>query len=99
MAADQGKFSMELALALDKLTITLPPLRERRESIPSLATHFATAMAEHLGKPAFEVSPEALSAMQSHNWPGNVRELEQRIQRAVASCDGPVIRAEDLQLL
>ena len=95
---EAGVFRQDLAYLLLKLPLQLPPLRERREDIPLLATHFMEKMAANLDKAVPGLSPEALRALQDHEWPGNVRELENRVQRAVAICPEPSIRREDIAL-
>lgn len=75
----RGGFREDLFYRLNVVAIQLPPLRERREDIPLLVTHFLRLYAT--GEPK-EVSPEALKCLMSHPWPGNVRELENVIKRA-----------------
>ena len=74
----------------------MPPLRERREDVPLLASYFMERMAAHLNKEVTQLSSEALATLQAYDWPGNVRELEHAVQRAVIVCPGPAIRAEDI---
>ena len=75
----RGGFREDLFYRLNVVTIKLPPLRERREDLPLLVTHFLRLYAT--GEPR-EVSPEALQCLMSYHWPGNVRELENVIKRA-----------------
>lgn len=87
-------FREDLYYRLAVVTLKVPPLRERREDIPLLASHFAANSAG----PAFDTTilPDALDALVRHDWPGNVRELQNAIERAVAlNTNGP-IRKEDL---
>jgi DNA-binding NtrC family response regulator len=65
------------------MPITIPPLRERAEDIPVLASRFARRTAAELGKEVRGIAPDALKLLQSHSWPGNVRELQHAIERAV----------------
>ena len=79
----QGQFREDLFFRLNVVPLHLPALRERLEDLPDLARHFLErAPAE--GLPHKEISPEALSALQSYRWPGNVRELENLIKRLLA---------------
>ena len=86
-AADAGDFRHDLLDRLAFDVITVPPLRERREDILTLANHFGTAMAhelEWLTFPGF--SKPATEAMLDYSWPGNIRELKSVAERAVYSC-------------
>ena len=75
----RGIFREDLFYRLNVVSITLPPLRERREDVPLLVTHFLHLYA---GEDHKEVSPEALKCLLNYDWPGNVRELENVIKRA-----------------
>ena len=67
----------------------LPALRERREDIPALVTHFVTLFSRRMGKPVDSISPETMAAFQGYSWPGNIRELQNLVERAViVSRDG-----------
>ena len=88
-----GKFRQDLWYRLNVVSVTMPPLRERREDIPSLAAHFG---AKYGRGRAVELSPDALQALTAHDWPGNVRELENAIERAVVLGSSDRITAEDL---
>ena len=88
-----GRLRTDLFYRLNPVSITLPPLRERREDIPPLAQSFADRVYS-LG-PAVKFSSEALELLVRYNWPGNTRELENAIVRAVALSDG-TIRVKDL---
>src|SRR5262249_6486369 len=76
--------------------IHLPPLRERAEDLLALCDHFLSVCSARAGKDVRGLQEAAKKALLSHAWPGNVRELENTIERAVALCEGGVIRAEDL---
>jgi transcriptional regulator with GAF, ATPase, and Fis domain len=90
-----GKFREDLYYRLNVVRIDLPPLRERPEDIPLLATHFAAKYARP-GEQAKHLDPEAMELLLRYDWPGNIRQLENAIERAsVTSRDG-VIRAENL---
>jgi transcriptional regulator with PAS, ATPase and Fis domain len=90
------KFREDLFDRLNVVTITLPPLRERREDIPSLANHFLQKFSEENHKNISHISPEALEILTRYSWPGNVRELEHTIERAVILSIHPIILPEDL---
>jgi DNA-binding NtrC family response regulator len=84
-----GKFRDDLFYRLNVITIDLPPLRQRKNDIPLLAHHFAQKFAEENGKPALNLTPEAMRPLLDYDWPGNVRELENVIERAVVLANGP----------
>ncbi len=91
-----GSFRKDLYYRIKVIEIYIPPLRERREDIPVLAEHFLAEYARRLGRGVRGIDPEAMKLLLSHSWPGNVRELEHLIERAVAFCEGPQLRAGDL---
>src|SRR5437879_4856797 len=78
-----GEFRSDLYYRLEVFPILLPPLRERREDIPALVTHFVQLFGRRMGKQIKHVPPEIMSALSSHPWPGNIRELQNLIERAV----------------
>lgn len=96
---EEGRFREDLYYRLNVIEIVLPPLRERREDIPLLAEHFVERIANELGKPVEEISEDAMRLLMDHHWPGNVRELENAIERAIVTCRGPVLTAEDFSFL
>src|SRR5690348_5296067 len=100
IAADvaEGKFRQDLLFRLNTIEIRLPPLRDRREDIPLLASQFAAAVAARYGQPRRAFSPEAMTALLEHPWPGNVRELEHVVERALLLCQGEVVSPADLAL-
>ena len=79
----EGRFREDLLYRLNTVEIHLPPLRERAEDIPRLATSFLARAAARYGKRIEGFTPEALAIMAAHPWPGNVRELEHAVERAV----------------
>ena len=91
-----GKFREDLFDRLNVVTITLPSLRERKEDIPLLASHFLQKFSEENHKNISHISPEALEILTQYSWPGNVRELEHTIERAVIFSIHPIILPEDL---
>lgn len=92
----EGKFREDLFYRLNVVSITLPPLRERKEDIPLLANHFLQKFVEEYNKTISHLSPEALEILAQFSWPGNVRELENTIERAVILSALPIILPEDL---
>jgi Nif-specific regulatory protein len=79
----KGLFREDLYYRLQVFPLRLPPLRERRDDIPILASHFLGRYAEEMGKPVGGFSQQALELMMSYEWPGNVRELQNEVQRIV----------------
>jgi DNA-binding NtrC family response regulator len=73
----------------------LPALRERREDIPLLVSHFLSRCAKKLGKPLERLSKESMDRLMRYDWPGNVRELLSVIERAAILARGPVVHVED----
>jgi DNA-binding NtrC family response regulator len=91
----EGKFREDLYDRLNVVSITLPPLRERKEDIPLLANHFLQKFSEENHKNISHISPEALEILLQYSWPGNVRELEHTIERAVILSTHPIVLPED----
>jgi transcriptional regulator with PAS, ATPase and Fis domain len=92
-AVRAGTFRLDLYHRLAAVTITLPPLRQRKDDIPLLAAHFVVRERGPNG-PVPEFEPEALHALCTYPWPGNVRELEMVVRRALLFCQGDMIRRE-----
>jgi two-component system response regulator AtoC len=92
----EGKFREDLFYRLSVVTITLPPLRERREDIPLLATHFLESYVADNDRLLIDISPEAMALLVAYDWPGNVRELQHAIERAAALHTKPILGPEDL---
>lgn len=86
--AKAGRFREDLFYRLNVFPIELPALRERREDIPLLATHFLERFSQQYGQPVEGFEPGALDALSRYPWPGNVRELENALERAVAMGSG-----------
>ncbi len=91
----QGTFREDLYYRLNVVKIDLPPLRERTEDIPLLATHFAEKYAPP-GQAPKQISPQAMEWLLHYRWPGNVRELENAIERACVTSQDETIRPENL---
>jgi len=89
-------FRADLYYRLAVLPLTVPPLRDRREDISLLVTHFLAQSAGKHGRASMHLSPDALQALLQHPWPGNVRELENLIERVVVTCQGSTIKVHDL---
>ncbi len=79
----QGRFRADLFYRLNVVRIDVPPLRERRDDVPLIATHFVEEIARRLGRAATPLLPQALSRLAAYPWPGNVRELRNVIERAM----------------
>ena len=92
-----GRFRADLFYRLNGVTITLPPLRERKDDLPLLLRHYLSRAALDLDKPGIEgISPEALELLMQYDWPGNVRELQSVVRQFVLMAAGPVIVPEFL---
>jgi formate hydrogenlyase transcriptional activator len=96
LAADSrtGRFRADLFYRLNVFPIELPPLRERREDIETLAEHFMRRMARKLGKPLDGIEPDTLRALKAYSWPGNIRDLQNTIERAAVLARGNVLRVD-----
>ena len=94
---EQGKFRQDLFYRIKVIELRMPPLRECRDDIPTLANTIIARL--HVGDaPAFGLTDAALVALQNYPFPGNVRELENVIERALALMNGSCIDADDLGL-
>jgi DNA-binding NtrC family response regulator len=91
----QGKFREDLYYRLNVVKLDLPPLRERTEDIPLLATHFVQKYTPE-GETPKHLSPEAMEILLKHSWPGNIRELENAIERACVTCRGTTVQPDNL---
>jgi transcriptional regulator with GAF, ATPase, and Fis domain len=86
------QFRSDLYYRLNVFPILLPALRERREDIPALVTHFVTMFSRRMGKQVDRIPPETMAAFQWYSWPGNIRELQNLVERAVIlSRDGMLL--------
>jgi formate hydrogenlyase transcriptional activator len=79
----RGQFRSDLYYRLNVFPILLPSLRERREDIPALVTHFVEMFSRRMGKQVDSIPPEIMAAFQWYSWPGNIRELQNLVERAV----------------
>ena len=92
----QGKFREDLFYRLNVIPITLPPLRERKEDIPLLVSHFIRRFNERHGMSIEGMTPRTLKILMDHHWPGNVRELENVIERAMVLAEDTTMKEENL---
>jgi nitrogen regulation protein NR(I) len=95
-ALTEGRFREDLYYRLKVVTISLPPLRERRDDIPLLTDFFLSRYAMELGMENPGITRDVVAALNSHQWPGNVRELANTIQKALIFSRGAPIQAENV---
>ncbi|MEW6131012.1 MAG: sigma 54-interacting transcriptional regulator [Acidobacteriota bacterium] len=96
-AVDDGRFRADLFHRLNIIRIHVPPLRERREEVPILASHFLEHFASRSGKPGIRLTQDAIDALTAYDWPGNVRQLRNEVERSVAyAYEGSMISVDDL---
>jgi DNA-binding NtrC family response regulator len=91
----EERFRQDLYYRINVMSFTLPPLRERREDIPTLARYFAEQSPVAKNRP-IKFAPECLPVLQAYAWPGNVRELQNVIERALILADGNKVTLDDL---
>jgi len=94
---EKGGFREDLFYRLNVIPITLPPLRERREDILPLVSHFVAEIGRKMRKNLQGFSPPALTALLAHDWPGNVRELENVVERTAALSSSELISLQELE--
>src|SRR5215213_142917 len=97
-AVDTGKVRQDLFYRINIISLTLPPLRDRREDIPLLARHFLARYSREFDSQVRDFSDEAMDMLMVYSWPGNVRELEHAVERAIVMCNKPLIQASDIVL-
>jgi DNA-binding NtrC family response regulator len=90
-----GRFREDLFYRLNVFPITMPPLRQRKDDIPLLVSHFVSKFNSKIGKKIETVSKETLNVLHEYHWPGNVRELESVIERAVIISQGSALQVLD----
>ncbi|MBM4380799.1 MAG: sigma-54-dependent Fis family transcriptional regulator, partial [Deltaproteobacteria bacterium] len=91
-----GRFREDLYYRLHVVPLLLPPLRDRPEDFPQLATALLARHAPRVNRAVTSLSPEALAVLARYPWPGNVRELENALQQALVFAEGPVLQSADL---
>ena len=79
----RGQFRSDLYYRLNVFPVLLPALRERREDIPALVTHFVNLFSRRMGKQVDSIPPDTMAAFEWYSWPGNIRELQNLVERAV----------------
>jgi transcriptional regulator with PAS, ATPase and Fis domain len=94
----EGWFREDLYFRLKGLVFQLPPLRERRGDIPAIAETSLAEISQQLGRPAPQLSNDAIRLLREHDWPGNVRELRHAIERAIALNDGAILTKHSFAL-
>ena len=95
IAVEQGAFREDLWYRLNVFPITVPPLRDRKEDIPSLVEHFVKRFSQKVGRRISSIPPASMRILQDYTWPGNVRELANVLERAVINTNGTVLRVVD----
>src|SRR5262249_52657378 len=95
-AVARGKFREDLYYRLNVMSFHLPPLRERVEDIAPLVRGIAARFTTKFRKDLFDLSAEAMAALEAFPWPGNIRQLENVVQQAVLLSSGPVLRRDHL---
>ena len=95
-AVREGKFREDLFYRLNVVSFEMPALRNRKEDIPLLATHFISRFKARVNRPVDGIGDEARALLMRHDWPGNVRELENTIERAMVLGSSGMILPEDL---
>jgi transcriptional regulator with PAS, ATPase and Fis domain len=91
-----GTFREDLYHRLNVVKLTMPPLRERRDDVPLLASYFTMKYANECKRSVTGITPEARALLQTYDWPGNIREFENAIERAVVLGSADTIGVEDL---
>jgi len=95
-AVKEGRFREDLYYRINTVSITLPPLRDRRDDIEPLLRYFIDHYSHELGRQTPSLSEDALEVLRQYRWPGNVRELQNVIERAILVCENGVINFCDL---
>jgi len=93
---ENSNFRFDLYYRLNVICITLPPLRERKEDIPTLISKLIDSVVADLGKVVEKVDPGFIERCMHYDWPGNIRELRNVIERAISLTTGPTLSVRDL---
>ncbi|HET7564653.1 MAG TPA: sigma-54 dependent transcriptional regulator [Gemmatimonadaceae bacterium] len=94
-----GRFREDLYYRLNVVPIIVPPLRDRREDIPSLVAHFVGQLSTHGGMQPRVITPDAIERLATFEWPGNVRELKNTVERLLILSSGPRVTVADVERL
>ncbi len=94
----EGRFREDFFYRLNVFPLHIPPLRARKEDIPSLAYHFLGKYSKEIGRNTSNISTEAMRKLITHDWPGNIRELENVIHRAVIVCSNKALKPEHIMV-
>jgi DNA-binding NtrC family response regulator len=94
----EGRFRQDLYYRLRVITITIPPLRQRKEDIADLARFFVEKQCEEQGLPPLDIPDETIAWMENYQWPGNVRELKNALEAGVVLCRNNTLLPDDLQI-
>jgi DNA-binding NtrC family response regulator len=97
-AIEEGSFRQDLYYRLKGITLTIPPLRERKEDIYPLASFFADRYGQAQGIERLRISDAAIKVLEEHSWPGNIRELKNTIEAGAVLCQNQTIEPWDLQI-
>jgi len=95
----KGWFREDLFYRLNVFSINLPPLRQRKESLPAIVHHFLDTASKRLNKPLLGIEDRAVNAMLNYHWPGNIRELQNIIERGAVLTQDNIIRLENLPVI
>jgi two-component system, NtrC family, response regulator HydG len=93
---DEGNFRQDLLYRINTIVINIPPLRDRIDDIPSLASFYLLHFAAKYNKTVHSIKPDALEKLLAYSWPGNIRELQHAIEKAVILCESDSITAIDI---
>ncbi len=99
VALREGKLREDLYYRISTISITLSPLRDRRDDILPLAYAFLRRYASEAGQPIDGFTPAAAALLQKHDWPGNVRQLQNEVQRGLLMCEGTQVDVQDLSIV
>jgi two-component system NtrC family response regulator/two-component system response regulator HydG len=92
----EDEFREDLYYRLNVVTLSLPPLRDRRDDIPLLVRHFLEALCESAGRPKLSLDPELMRFLERHPWPGNVRQLRNCLESMVVLARNETLTMDDL---
>jgi len=95
----EGRFREDLFYRLNVVPVEIPSLRERREDIPALVTHFFARYATEQGVPTPQISSNAMTALQAYDWPGNVRQLRNVVERTVIMTPREALGSIEVEML